>query len=399
MSRGLTVHCSYHSPHRPGSYNRALGRFLDSPAAEGHLGLFWNSNPGGDEPEHPRQVHLSGRLPNRLALKIQRIAGGLRGQSLSVHHDPERAAFARLVKRNLDELNPEVVIVYDDYRLAFQLGRAKSRRYALVLSQHGTTYNLPHRAERQLYSSATLDAVFLLNSQAKRLIDQMGEGAAWSRVVPNSVDTDFYAPIDSETGCRLRESMGIDSNQLVGLIAGRLVREKGVDRGMRAWYSATGVRGSTLLIAGDGDDAYTSELPELARDFGAQTSTRFLGQLTADEMRAVYQLSDLMVFPTRVPEGMPLVVLEALACGVPVASSPFAAVDDIRNPSLLEAADESLERLTEIVETAARLIGPEMRAQAREAIVVRFSLAQGYAELNEALRDVVAVRRQGSRMQ
>ena len=82
---------------------------------------------------------------------------------------------------------------------------------------------------------------------------------------------------------------------------------------------------AVLLMVGDGPQR--DELQALAAQLSLGTRVRFLG--VRHDMAAVYTLTDHLVLAS-LTEGMPLVVLEAMACEVPVIAS---AVGDV--PRLL----------------------------------------------------------------
>ena len=81
----------------------------------------------------------------------------------------------------------------------------------------------------------------------------------------------------------------------------------------------------TKLVVGDGPAR-----AKLERRFPA---ARFVGYKTGAELASFYQRSDVFVFPSRT-ETFGLVMLEAMACGVPVAAFPVRGpLDVVRDPS------------------------------------------------------------------
>lgn len=84
-----------------------------------------------------------------------------------------------------------------------------------------------------------------------------------------------------------------------------------------------------LKIAGRAvDDDYFEQLKNLILHLGLQEKIEFLGHVDSDELRELYQHCRLFVFPSTVETfGNPLV--EAMACGAPVASSHTAAMPEV----------------------------------------------------------------------
>jgi len=94
---------------------------------------------------------------------------------------------------------------------------------------------------------------------------------------------------------------------------GRITPEKGIEQ----LLSATRVlsdSGWRLLIAGDGDESYVSDL---RRRFGSP-STIWLGWVSAAD---VYRQTDWVLVPSLWREPLPRVVLEAHSLGIPVIAS------------------------------------------------------------------------------
>ena len=88
-------------------------------------------------------------------------------------------------------------------------------------------------------------------------------------------------------------------------------------------------------VAGDGPDA--------ARLRRLYPQARWLGVLQAPQLAALYRTADVFVFPSRT-DTFGLVMLEALACGTPVAAYPVAGPLDVIGTSGAGALDEDLRR-------------------------------------------------------
>ncbi|MEW6716811.1 MAG: glycosyltransferase family 4 protein [Chloroflexota bacterium] len=107
---------------------------------------------------------------------------------------------------------------------------------------------------------------------------------------------------------------------------GRLTAEKNVASVIRALPilrnsslpggEGLGVRDISLHILGDGEAR--ASLEALAAELGIVDQVTFHGNVPHDEVLGILSQSHLFVFPTRVKEGFPKAVLEALAVGLPV---------------------------------------------------------------------------------
>lgn len=196
--------------------------------------------------------------------------------------------------------------------------------------------------------------------------------------IPNGVDTERFSPANSG-------DEAADGAPTVGTV-GRLVRQKGFDRLLRAWPQVLdSVPESRLEIVGDGP--IRGKLEVLAGKLGVDASVSFLGY-QADSLPA-YRRFDVGVFPSRW-EGFGLTVAEAMAASVPVVASdipPFQHL--VGDTGLLVTGDDPTawaEAITGL------LVDPERRGTlgeaGRERIARQFSLdrvGQGYETLYRSL--------------
>jgi glycosyltransferase involved in cell wall biosynthesis len=77
--------------------------------------------------------------------------------------------------------------------------------------------------------------------------------------------------------------------------------------------------GTTLTVVGDGP--IRDQLARVASSAGVSNAVIFSGNLGHDEVLDTLCRSHIFLFPTRVAEGFPKAVLEAMACGLPVVAS------------------------------------------------------------------------------
>lgn len=139
-------------------------------------------------------------------------------------------------------------------------------------------------------------------------------------VVPYGVDAGRFRP-DPESRPRLRSELGVREGQLLIAAAGRLVRKKGFEYLIEAVAESTD---SVLALAGDGTLA--DELRARAAAAGAADRVRFLGNRTQDDVAALFAAADMIVVPSVRDDagnvdGLPNVVMEALASGTPLVTT------------------------------------------------------------------------------
>ena len=77
---------------------------------------------------------------------------------------------------------------------------------------------------------------------------------------------------------------------------------------------------------------YYLQILKLIKKYGLDKNITFLGRIGLIELIRVYQESDVFLLPS-LWEGMPLVILEAMSCGLPIISTKISGVVDLVTPS------------------------------------------------------------------
>lgn len=124
------------------------------------------------------------------------------------------------------------------------------------------------------------------------------------RVVESSVDPDVFRKKGDREG--LRKKYGVPANAFIGLFVGRWDRTKGSDILERLIERTPDIYWLLVLGSGSGHCHLTN-----------RENIAILEEIPHEEMPDIYALSDFMFFPSRY-EGFGLVIIEAMACGIPV---------------------------------------------------------------------------------
>lgn len=168
-------------------------------------------------------------------------------------------------------------------------------------------------------------------------------------VIPNGIDTERFRP-SAEARQRLRAEWGLFGEQkLVGLV-GRLDPMKDHNTFLQAVAQLARTHSHVRFVCvGGGPDGYHAKLLDQARAMGIENRIWWTG--AHDDMPAVYNALDLLV-NCSITEGLPNVVGEAMACGVPcvvtdVGDSAWVvgrtgAIVPLRNPTALACAIHEL---------------------------------------------------------
>jgi len=177
------------------------------------------------------------------------------------------------------------------------------------------------------YSNATLAPT---NSIIEELnYHQIGSPVYW----PRGVETDIFKPFSNRK----------PNKDLVYLYVGRIAVEKNIEA-----FLSLKLKGRKIVV-GDG--------PLLSKLESTYPDVTFLGKKSKNDLPEIYNKADVFVFPSRT-DTFGLVLLEAMACGVPVAAfpapGPIDVIGDSKAGYLSEDLNEAVKGALKIPRNVAR---------------------------------------------
>jgi len=166
----------------------------------------------------------------------------------------------------------------------------------------------------------------LLNSVSKKLKKETDKKI---KIVSMGVYTKEYNYLKNKK--ELRAKNKIKANKVL-LFIGRLTEKKGVAYLIKTMPEIIKKdKGIELLILGDGP--FKQNLMKLTKDLNLTKNIRFLGYIVGNKKNEYLSLSDMLIVPSIVAksgdtEGLPVVIMEALASGLPIIATDVGGIKD-----------------------------------------------------------------------
>jgi glycosyltransferase-like protein len=192
---------------------------------------------------------------------------------------------------------------------------------------HVDSFADPRLSALQTRAIASADRLFVVSRLWREWLSE--ELGRVPHLVGNGVDTERYSPVPNDNDAALRALLKLPVDARVFLAIGGIEKRKNTIAILEAFRLVHARHPSAcLLIAGGASlldhDAYQAEFAAvLAASSLPDGAVMRTGSLPQALMPALYRAADALVFPS-IKEGFGLVVLEAMASGVPVVTSRIA---------------------------------------------------------------------------
>ena len=231
-------------------------------------------------------------------------------------------AFAAALTAATADFQPDL-IQSNHLWLLTALARVLFPQTPLCVYSHGTELrqlkNAAHLAPFVVPACSDVDRVFALHADNRdKIMQAYGIPAACIRMVGAGFREDVFTP---DPACRAPS----DREELTIVYAGKISAPKGVPWLIEAFRRIRPPAGKRvrLLLAGSSGDASAEEIQRIATGI---EGVEFLGALPQEKLAEVLQNADVFVLPSFF-EGLPLVVIESLACGCRVVMTDLPGID------------------------------------------------------------------------
>jgi glycosyltransferase involved in cell wall biosynthesis len=188
--------------------------------------------------------------------------------------------------------------------------------------------------------------------------------------MPNGVDVERFSP--GPAGNDGRAEFGVPEDAVMAVFCATLDRAhhfKRLDLAIEG-LRLSGESDVHLVVAGDGE--LRAGYERQAAEAGLAERVHFAGAVAHDRLPALLRAADFFLFPTQPPESFGIVLIEAMASGLPVIASDYpgvrAVVDDGEDGLLVPLGDadavaSAVRRMVEVGADGRRAMGAAGRAK------------------------------------
>lgn len=197
----------------------------------------------------------------------------------------------------------------------------------ISITARGSDINLipGYRIPRKLivWAAKSTSVTIAVSDALRQELLKLGVEEQKIHVFRNGVDLNFFRPLDQQ---KCKDKWGVSGPVLASV--GNLIEMKGHHLVIEALEELPEY---SLVVVGEGE--YKQRLHQLVHDRNLEARVRFLGNLDQKELIEIYGAADILVLASS-REGMPNVVLEAVACGTPVVATRVGGT-----PELIQSSD------------------------------------------------------------
>ncbi|TRO50120.1 glycosyltransferase family 1 protein [Candidatus Bathyarchaeota archaeon] len=240
--------------------------------------------------------------------------------------------FLETVKSN------DLIHVHGHPYLSSFLATKIAKRYSkpLVLTQHNTfiEYNNIWDTAEKLNDLAIgkqvlneVDKIIVVSNATKKYVLTLGANPEKVEVLHNGVDLNRFKPL-SEVKDQMRKKLSISKDANVVLTVRRIVYKNGIDTLLESAEIAV-KRNPKLVFVVVGKGPDSEEVKEKIGQLRMQNNFRLTGFVSDENLPLYYNAADLFALPSKSGEGLPLVVLEAMSCGLPVIATNVGGTSEV----------------------------------------------------------------------
>jgi glycosyltransferase involved in cell wall biosynthesis len=301
---------------------------------------------------------------------------------------PRRFSIQHLMTERIT-VPPQVLAVMKKRRslrgkLGKLLGRREPQWMADVPLSIMASTSTPAELRRSAYLSKT--TICVSNALRDSLVNDFGFPARKLKTIHNGVSLSEFVPGESG-GSEVRQKLGLDRDEFVLVCVARLSAQKGIDILLQAMARVVreGVHCKCIIV---GDGPLEEQLCEQALELGLSGHVFFEG--FHEDVRPYLRAGSAFILTSH-REGLPLSILEAMACGLPcvvtnVGGNAEAVTNQVHGlvvpPGSVDAVADAISYL--VTHSRERA---QMARMARARVCETFDIENAMAEIRRVILD------------
>jgi glycosyltransferase involved in cell wall biosynthesis len=285
------------------------------------------------------------------------------------------------------------------YMSSYLAGRlAKKYKKPFIVTQHNTWIdyrswlNIMENINDLTIGRSILryaDRIVTVSKETMKYVLRLGADKQKTSVMYNGVDTTCFRSAEQEES---RKNLGLPKKRKIILSVRRLVYKNGLDTLIEsAAIAAQNNPDILFVIAGKGPSKELIE--DRIKELGIENNTKLTGFVPDELLPTYYNAADYFILPSASGEGLPLVLFEAMACGLPVIATAVGGtpeiIDNMKNGALVppmkpKAMAEALSKLLTEEE-----LGKKISEEAKKKVKKQFSWDENVRQLKETYEEFV----------
>lgn len=230
----------------------------------------------------------------------------------------------------------ELIVAYWTYPDGYAASIfAKMFKVPLIIRPRGSDINvIPNNKRLKPFVVLALqsaDRIIAVSGALKRKIQELGILEQKILVITSGIDQNRFFVTDKNEA---RNSLGITNDKKIILFVGNFVMVKGLDNLLRAISIVKTLHDGNFLLYLLGSGPLRNSLCCMIKQLGISDCVKIEGEVPNCNLNLWMSASDLFCLPSR-NEGWPNVLMEVLACGVPVIATRVGGIPEIINDEKL----------------------------------------------------------------
>jgi len=254
-----------------------------------------------------------------------------------------RKVIKDLKKRNEVNKYDKIILENGLENIEFLKNKLKSSS-KFVLHLHNDYLNVETPNAQKIVE--LFDEIWCVSDFVKNRVVEISNTPEKVKTISNCIDFEkFKVEINEESKIELRKKLNIKDKDFVFIYVGRIMAEKGTLELVKAFNSINSKYENTKLLVVGGSKGLEKESEYLNKvNFEAKDNKNiiFTGQLNNNELVNYYKLANIQVVPSIWNEAFGLIILEGVACNLPIIASSQGGIPEILEDKCLYVNVNSL---------------------------------------------------------